>query len=1162
MIIKRLELHGFKSFSDRIKLAFHPGITAIIGPNGTGKSNIVDALLWVLRGRRVKALRGDRSGDVIFNGNSQRAPMGMGEVNLILSNEDEELTISHRVFRSGENEYRMDGKAVRLMDIQDALWKNAIGETEYFVVEQGSIGNFLTSKPLEKRNLMEEAAGTAFYKDKRRQAENKLNTSEQNLTRLEDIISEVTKSKNSLQRQAQAANRYRKLRGEIRELTLALYRRKISSLETSMQHITQHYQKSRDVESEFLSRIKAEDKVLAEKRKQVWTFEKNLKQDQEKLYSLKSQYSRLESEKEREERRIEFFEDNRRKSVQNRHSLEKELEELKKTRADNKTQIEALKKEERRKQEQLQKVDQAQQQARDELTLNQKAIETLRDDYYQKVSSQTEIKNQEARLEKELELNRKQVDKTERELKTEKVRLQENETGKERLLAQRKQIKENREIKQKEHDRMGKKQNELEASLNELNGQLSQLQKTRDGHSHHLHTLEKLVQKEKEQQQDASLPDSPGLLAELMDSDRDHARLVDIFLNEETHSRLVSPEKFLQHLEEKNLKGRFFLQHPEGHDYKANPAVSDPRAHGFLKAHIRPGDNLKKSFPQLPDAVIVSSLIDAVDLWVQHPEMNYVTLSGDILLTSGMLMAGEKKEGLFALTQDIKALKETIAGIDEKLKPLQKRRDETRAAKQETETRITQAEQELAQLTRDNDSIDKELSFSKSESEKIQSHIDILIQEKEFMAEEEKRIKQKKDQLDTSIRDLGREEESLKEKVKQAEDKLEILQKESEQKRQHYFELRSALDVLKERILNLERRIQDSEKREQESLEKIDELAQEIDRSEKEKTGLKEKVHTMGEQLRKINEDVKDQENRLNQEESKFHHLQREQQEQEKKLESLREKHEAAKEERIKWEIKKAEKERDLVNCEESCWQELKKGIDEIKKEVSLDEATIQDVESQLDEAKEKLQRIGSVNLMAEEEYQSQKERFDFLMEQKQDLTDSIASTKEAIRKIDQESKTQFLKALTAVNQNFQDIFSILFEGGSAQIKLTDEEDPLESGIEVIAQPPGKRVQNLALLSGGEKSLTSLAFFFALFRYKPAPFCILDEVDAALDENNLVRFLNLMKKIKHRTQFIIVTHNFKTMEVADYIYGTTMSEPNITNVYSVKLKGGKAIKES
>jgi chromosome segregation protein len=517
---------------------------------------------------------------------------------------------------------------------------------------------------------------------------------------------------------------------------------------------------------------------------------------------------------------------------------------------------------------------------------------------------------------------------------------------------------------------------------------------------------------------------------------------------------------------------------------------------------------------------------------------------------------------LFVLVQDIKSLKKTIAGIEEKITPLQNRRDQTRSLKQELEIRLHETAQVFAQLTRESDSLEKELSFAKNESGTIHARIDILIQEKDLMTGEEQRIEQEKEQLETSIQNLGREEESLRTKVKSTEEELEKLQAESEQKRQQYFELRSGLDVLQERTRNLERRIQDSEIREQAIHKKIQESEQEIDRSEKEKSGLKKKVHNMGDQLRKINVEIASRENNLNQEESTFHQLQQHQSAQEKKLESLREKHENAKEERIKWEIKKAEKERDLVNCEESCWQELKKSIDEIKKEVEINESATPGIEKDLETAQDKLQRIGSVNLMAEEEYQSQKERYDFLMEQKQDLIDSIASTKEAIRKIDQESRTQFLKALTAVNQNFQDIFAILFEGGSAQIKLSDEDDPLESGIEVIAQPPGKRVQNLALLSGGEKTLTSLAFFFALFRYKPAPFCILDEVDAALDENNLERFLNLMKKIKHRTQFIIVTHNFKTMEVADYIYGTTMPEPNITSMYSVKLKNGKAVKES
>jgi chromosome segregation protein len=239
---------------------------------------------------------------------------------------------------------------------------------------------------------------------------------------------------------------------------------------------------------------------------------------------------------------------------------------------------------------------------------------------------------------------------------------------------------------------------------------------------------------------------------------------------------------------------------------------------------------------------------------------------------------------------------------------------------------------------------------------------------------------------------------------------------------------------------------------------------------------------------------------------------------------------------------------------EESCWQEIKKTLREVKKDMAIEDIPDEDIEGSLTKAQEQLQSFKAVNLMAEEEYEIHKKRHDFLIKEKEDLQESIALTREAIKKIDKESKAQFLKAITEVNKNFKEIFGLLFEGGHAEVKLTDPHQVLESGVEIVAQPPGKRVQSLALLSGGERALTSLAFFFALFQYKPTPFCVLDEVDAALDEVNLGRFLNLMKKVKERTQFILITHNFKSMEVADYIYGTTMAEPNITSIYSMKIK--------
>ena len=242
-----------------------------------------------------------------------------------------------------------------------------------------------------------------------------------------------------------------------------------------------------------------------------------------------------------------------------------------------------------------------------------------------------------------------------------------------------------------------------------------------------------------------------------------------------------------------------------------------------------------------------------------------------------------------------------------------------------------------------------------------------------------------------------------------------------------------------------------------------------------------------------------------------------------------------------------------MVNLEETCWQELKKTLHEVKNEPVATELSDAEIEEQLAETEEDVQKYKSVNLMAEEEYAGHKERFDFLIQQKADLRESIDATEAAIHKIDDESQTQFLNALTQVNTHFQEVFTELFKGGTAEVKLIDPANPMESGVEIVAQPPGKKVQHIMLLSGGEKALTSIAFMFGLFRYKPTPFCILDEVDAALDDLNLTRFLDLMKNIKMNTQFIIITHNYKSMEVADYIYGTTMAEPSFTTLYSMKL---------
>lgn len=1161
MIIKKVELQGFKSFPERTKIIFHPGITAIVGPNGTGKSNIVDALLWVLGGQRNKALRGERGGDVIFNGNTEKPPLGMTDVVLSLQDEEEELLINHRYFRSGESDYRLNGKSVRLKDIQDELWKRSIAEKEYFVIEQGSIGLFLNSKPIEKRLLLEEAAGTAFYKDKKRQTQNKLESSEQNLIRLEDIIAEVSRAKNSLKRQAGAAIRYRKLREKIRQLTCLHFRGKSEELEKSQKEATLLYQKSLDKENNTISQIKAEEKNLTQKRKEVWDLEKSLKEEQESLFALRSHISRVETDREKEAKRIDFFDERKTKAEENRAEFEQEFTHLEKEIADADQNLEALHQTLSQEEKKLKNEERIRQTSQEQLETREKRIETLRDEYLQKLSERTEASNEGVKVEKEIELILRQEEKLASQLEGEQTLLQQKEEDinhHSQAIIQNQKLKEE---KTKSLESQKKALEEIHSSAESLQNQITELNKKKDETRHHIQAITKLVEKEKSSDIPSDIPGAIGLLADLVESDSEHAPLIDIFWKEEAKAALIHAQEFMKNLGGKELKGNFLLLSPQKREEIPDEINEDPRVSGLLKSYLKTRSKTGDLLSHLQEAAIVQDIKSAVELWLRFPSLNYITIQGDLLLSSGLLKLGQKGEGIFTLTQEIKKLKEAASLLDKKISPLSLQLEEKIEEQKKFEEKIQKVSTDIAQLERKIEGQEKESELKQSEKEKFVTNITILKNELDVLKADKEKMSQDMEAIDTKTRALQQEEAGLKKKIETEESELAAYQEKSAQERKQFFELKSSIDILKEKIKNLTHQLENLRSRKEPISSKIRSLEEEIRNRIEDKEKLKDFIKDLAAKTKKLKEERKQKENKLIQNEIHFKKIQKEQQELEDAIANLREKYEAQKEERVKWEIKKAERDRDLANLEESCWQELKKTLKEVKEEIPEEPISEADIEEKLEEAKESLQKFQSVNLMAEEEYLTQKKRFDFLTEQRADLRESIDSTKEAIKKIDLESKAQFLKAFHEVSKHFQEVFSLLFKGGTAGIKLSDEGSPLESGVEIIAQPPGKKVQSLRLLSGGEQCLTSLAFLFALFRYKPTPFCVLDEVDAALDEVNLARFLELMKKIKGETQFIIVTHNFKTMEVADFIYGTTMAEPNITTIYSVKLeKKGEVLK--
>ncbi|HOJ26754.1 MAG TPA: chromosome segregation protein SMC [Candidatus Saccharicenans sp.] len=1209
MFIKKLEVQGFKSFADRTKILFHPGITAIIGPNGTGKSNIVDAILWGLGGMRLKSVRGDRTEDIIFNGNTKRPPLSLADVVLTLGN-DEELVISHRVFRSGESEYRLNGKSVRLKDIQDELWKNSIGEKEYFVIEQGSIGSFVTSKPQEKRALIEEAAGTAYYKDKKKQAQSKLESSEQNLTRLEDIIIEVEKSKNSLYRQALAAARYRRLRERQRELTAHHFYRRMLKLDRWLEEITTEMERALAAEQELTARVKDGERNISALRKNLWDEEKSLKEKQERVFSLQTQLSRTESETERETKRLEYLETARKRSEEDKTELE---EEIKTIGAEIEQTLVRLAELEKSLVEAVQAAEKGRlswEKASQAVKNEENSLSSLRQAQMAKFQEKTEVHNNLSRLEKELELLSRQGEK----LREEKEKLQAEKGRLERSLAELdEQLIEKLKSKEDSEKLLKEANDKLQTSLNEiacLEQKLAEFRRAAEELSYQLQALGKIAETERETTGQAVMSGALGWFPELVEIPEGEATLFDLFWKEEARAQAFLVDDFKKTLPAE-IKTNILLLAEEGQNDWPAGLSEEQAVLGKLKSRIKAKEPLAGRLGRLKEAIIVADLSTAIRLWEKYPDLNYISLNGDILESSGLLRPAEKREGLFTLEQEKRKLQKEIDTIQAEQLPLLVELDRLKETRQSVETEIEGLKKAVQDKERELHDLERDKKFAAAELARVMTGLTVTEREESIQAGEKESIDGKKLEASSRLKQVELELRQIEEAIKSKEDRLRTLKDQEQIEERNYYQLRTDRDLLEEKINSSRSHLKSLEKRQEAIKSKIGQLEIEALTSEEEKTSLLKLIAELKQKASTCLEEKQKEQNLLKELEERVQTRQKELEEMESALNEVRAKEEKAREERMQLEIRRAEIERDRVNLEETCWQELKKNLIELRQEIEskekpgegneeagesedisrglaeenegeeteepseeiieekpkeqkekrkgkplipVGELTDEELEKELEAINETLLRYRAVNLMAEEEYLEQKKRYDFLVQQRQDLKDSIHSTEEAIKKIDEESKTQFLTALQEVNKNFQEIFALLFRGGTAEVKLLEPDNPLESGVEIVAQPPGKRVQNLTLLSGGEKSLTSLAFLFALFRYKPSPFCILDEVDAALDEANLARFLNLMKAIKHQTQFIIITHNYKTMEVADYIYGTTMEEPNITKVYSVRME--------
>ncbi len=1294
MHLERLEISGFKSFSDRSELAFDRGVTAIVGPNGCGKSNVADALTWVLGEQSAKSLRGDKMEDVIFNGSDARKPTGAAEVRLRLSDvivppsllkemgEDaretgglsrasaadlgpahesrgnghhpelaeilvaatRDVEVTRRLYRSGESEYLIDGQTCRLKDIHELLMDTGLGQKAYAIIEQGKIGMILSSRPTDRRQLIEEAAGITKYKARRRSAELKLEAAQLNLTRLDDIVYEIEKQRGSMKRQAAKARRYTRLRDEMRRWEKVLFARRYRTLAEAIETARARLTEARtneavasarlaEVETE-LSRIRIElasaDEAATTAREAVHAHELQINRRQQQIALDTQQAEMLKgraAELELERQQLEARREPEQLALEGRRRAAAEAEQARDEAA---ALASAASDDYARAQQAIEGVEQDVEGARADVYAVLNTITAL-NAALQSASSQRERAiGAEGRLELEARELAAELGKAQAQRQAAAEALRRAVDGLDAAKLARAARESELASARIEHEWRSRDVRSREHDLAAMTARLHSLEEI-DTHRSGFADAARLVLVNAN-----GKVGQMGALADFIEVEPKYERAVEACMGDLLQhvlvERLEHVSAGLQLIRQEDA-GRcgFVVGKPsEGTAFQVVSAEGTERggmvssfrsmfsgsgadSGGGMQHFTAPSGSVMLSsvvrvggpFPQAVHAVMGGALIaESFETAARiAPTVPYpvATLEGDVFRGRHVVTGGEKSEsrGILATKREIKELREKIAASRAALEQLI---NETAGFDQA----IAHATAAIAGLSEEFHRQEKAIVGVEGQSERAAADEYRIGQHSELVATEMSRVREEIAGLDArqleateSIARLGEQKITADLALAEAQRRLSVARDTAEGLSQKAGEARAAHAGLVERsagalaevlrmeeaAAELERRVQSCTRdvalmcdQRQRLLQAVAEGQAQMDADVGQLEGLRAAMIRADEAALEIKQGAERQEDVIR---------------------DARRAVDALRALAAEVDVMRATAESDLTHLAQQSMDTVNASLDDIRAEVlemeasgqlqpdvkairaaeAIDPDELEDgsatdgsenteaasqptedteavpmtAEEAIAELREKIDRIGPVNMMAIEQSQELEERHGFLTGQRKDLVDSIAQTNEAISKIDETTHARFREAFNAINTNFQQTFSTLFGGGKAGITLLDEADPLESGIDIVASPPGKRLQSVMLLSGGEKALTAIALMFAIFRYKPSPFCLLDEIDAPLDDANIGRFIEMLKSMMDQTQFIIITHSRKTMEIANLLYGVTMEEPGVSKLISIQL---------
>jgi chromosome segregation protein len=1184
MKIRKMEVLGFKSFSEKTQIEFPRGVTAVVGPNGCGKSNVVDAIRWALGEQSPKQLRGKAMEDVIFNGAESKKPMGMAEVTLVFSNENgrpladyldyTEISVSRRLFRSGESEYLINKVPCRLKDITDLFLGTGVGHRAYSIVEQGKMEFVLNAKPEERRILIEEAAGITKYKDRKAAALRKMEATQQNLLRLSDVIGEIKRQMNSLNRQAKKAERYKGYRDEMRGIELGQARQTYRSLEGQHKEMQASLQELKDQEVRATAEIQEVEAAVERIKVNLLDLERDLGAHQERLAGNEGDIKTRENQ-------VEL-------STRDRENLQKQAFRAEEEIGKLTQQIEDANREILGYEESLQDLQQkialeVDSQVEKEKVFAEKKIQL--NDHEQSLANEknalVDLLTRLAHLKNQvLDLNRRSEELLRRQEKLAGGRMEAERKAEElrrHMVQQSLQLTDRRKVKsQVEQEREEKitRLKDLQASLAAFQEELQQererlnrdhsrlnslleLQKNFEGYQEGVRAI--LL---KRQAQGMDQNGICGLVEDIVETDPQYECVVESVLGEKL-------QHFIVQNHEESLKAIEYLKaQGSGRSgfiplrLKPNPLASPASSRNGRVTPLLDVVKVKEEFAPLAeylfgDVWIIPTLREAIDLWNQDGIWKIlVTLDGEVLHPSGVVTGGSKEQaasGTFHRKREIRDLNQSTEELKRKVSSLEGKQEELIKDIKRLETAVEELTRNLHQEELRIVSEMKELDQGQGELKRWQQEIETLRFEESQLAEE---------RLD------------VQEKIRQNEAALKEAEGEKQDREQGLFRREQDLITLKRDIEVLLAEVTEVKLRVATLQEKKQHLDQNLERTRLVLQENESLLSRRGEEVRDCLGQIRAAEDRRRQAEADLHRLLAEHQELQSRLEtkreSLREEREKLEKSEVLWKerreslhdlhdrkndlsMKLMETDLNLKHLLSSVEEKHRISPDDFLAREEDRDSFAPEVEARLAELKSLIESMGEVNLLAIQEYEECRIRLDFLTEQEADLVQSLEALDQAIKKINRTSRKRFGATFEAVNQKFKEIFTTLFGGGRAELVLTDESNLLETGVDIVVQPPGKKLQNVSLLSGGEKALTSVALIFSLFLINPSPFCMMDEVDAPLDDANIGRFNNMIQELAQRYQIILVTHNKRTMEIADTLYGITMEEPGTSKVISVKL---------